>query len=145
MMDTDHGIFNSMIGQGWTLVGISGDWGATAGCDSHDAVSYPGSDPDMVSAGGTSLALGLGGAYDQEQAWIGTNCAINDGGSGGGSSAYYAAPSYMGLPTGIMRPVPDIALNADAIGHHRFIISERSRRAAANLHLLAAPASWRPK
>ena len=31
-LDTDHGIFNAMIAQGWTLVASSGDQGATAGC-----------------------------------------------------------------------------------------------------------------
>lgn len=119
VMDTDHGIFNSMIGQGWTLVSISGDWGATSwngsGCTTHDAVTYPGSDPNMVSAGGSSLELTQGPIFIDEPAWTGgaDGCAANDGGSGGGSSAYYAAPSYMGLPSGAKRPVPDIALNAD--------------------------------
>jgi hypothetical protein len=115
LMDTDHGIFNSMIGQGWTLVAFSGDGGATASCAGHFAVSYPGSDPDMVSAGGTSLALGFDSIFDDEVAWSGGTggCANNDGGSGGGFSAYYAAPSYMGLPAGSKRPVPDVALNAD--------------------------------
>ena len=118
-MDIYHGIFNSMIGQGWTLVGIAGDWGATAGCAAQDGVSYPGSDPDMVSAGGTSLQLSQGPAYIGESAWTGgpNGCALNDGGGGGGFSAYYAAPSYMALPSGSKRPVPDIALNADGYYH----------------------------
>jgi hypothetical protein len=120
-MDTDHGIFNSMIGQGWTLVSISGDWGATswessggsAGCTPFLAVTYPGSDPNVVSAGGSSLNMGNG--FADEIGWSGgpSGCANDDGGSGGGISAYYAAPSYMGLPSGAKRPVPDIALNAD--------------------------------
>ena len=42
VMDTDHGIFNAMIGQGWTLVAASGDYGATADCLNQDAVLYPG-------------------------------------------------------------------------------------------------------
>ena len=114
-MDTDHGIFNSMIGQGWTLVSISGDWGATAECLPQDGVSYPGSDPDVVSAGGSSLQLSSEKIFDGESAWTGGPdfCSTNDGGTGGGYSAYYAAPSYMALPSGTKRPVPDIALNAD--------------------------------
>jgi hypothetical protein len=118
-MDTDHGIFNSMIGQGWTLVSISGDWGATSwagsGCTHFDAVTYPGSDPNVVSAGGTSLQLGNGPTFDTEVAWSGgpNGCANDDGGSGGGNSAYYSAPSYQSLPAGSMRQVPDIALNGD--------------------------------
>lgn len=123
-MDTDHGIFNAMIGQGWTLVSISGDWGATSwgttsgsseGCVPHLAVTYPGSDPNMVSAGGSSLTLGNGLSFSEEFAWVAgpSGCAADDGGSGGGTSAYYAAPSYQGLPIGAKRQVPDIALNAD--------------------------------
>ena len=55
IMDIDHGIFNSMIGQGWTLVSSRVMGAATASCVRHVAVSYPGSDPDMVSAGGYFL------------------------------------------------------------------------------------------
>jgi pro-kumamolisin-like protein/Big-like domain-containing protein len=119
VMDTDHGIFNSMIGQGWTLVAFAGDTGATADCLHQDGVTYPGSDPDVVSAGGSSLQLSAGPIFDTETAWTGgaDGCATNDGGSGGGASAYYAAPSYMALPSGSKRPVPDIALNADWLNH----------------------------
>jgi len=121
-MDIDHGIFNSMIGQGWTLVSISGDWGATSwdgACTNFDAVTYPGSDPNMLSAGGSSLELSQGPIFIQETAWTGgaDGCATNDGGTGGGSSAYYAAPAYMELPSGTLRQVPDIALNADWLYH----------------------------
>jgi hypothetical protein len=114
-MDIDHGIFNSMIGQGWTVVGISGDGGATADCVTQDAVSYPGSDPDVLSAGGTSLTLVNGPLYRSETGWTGGYdlCAANDGGSGGGSSAYFEAPAYMEQLSGTFRQVPDIALNAD--------------------------------
>jgi hypothetical protein len=123
VMDTDHGIFNAMIGQGWTLVAFSGDWGATSwsgsGCTTQDAVTYPGSDPNVVSAGGSALELYTGPTFIYEAAWTGGNagCFANDGGSGGGVSAYYAAPSYMALPSGSKRPVPDIALNADSLNY----------------------------
>jgi hypothetical protein len=114
VMDTDHGIFNAMIGQGWTLVGISHDGGATASCVRHDAVSYPGSDPNFVSAGGTQLSLFSGPVFNSEVGWTGgpAGCAANDGGSGGGNSAYWPSPSYQ-LGSGFPRQVPDIALNAD--------------------------------
>ena len=119
-MDTDHGIFNSMIGQGWTLVSNSGDGGATAWdgytCTSHDSVAYPGSDPDMVSAGGSALWLEGGPQFISEVALpsetVAGSCNGFLGGSGGGNSAYYVAPSYMGLPSNFPRQVPDIALNA---------------------------------
>jgi hypothetical protein len=114
-MDVFHGIFNSMIGQGWTVVGISGDGGATADCVTQDAVSYPGSDPDVVSAGGSYLVLSNGLFFGGETGWTGGYdlCVANDGGSGGGSSAYFTAPAYMEEPSGVFRQVPDIALNAD--------------------------------
>jgi hypothetical protein len=112
-MDTDHAIFDSMVGQGWTLVSISHDGGATTSCVHHDAVNYPGSDPDVVASGGTTLSLSSGPIYNSEVGWTGgpDGCAANDGGSGGGVSAYWAAPSYQGVSGN--RQVPDIALNAD--------------------------------
>ena len=70
----------------------------------------------MVSAGGSSLELYTGPTFISEVAWTGgaEGCSVNDGGTGGGVSAYYAAPSYMAVP-GSKRPVPDIALNADSL------------------------------
>jgi len=122
-MDTDHGIFNAMIGQGWSLVGISHDHGATADC-STISVSYPGSDPDLVSAGGTTLFLNFDSTYNSEVAWTGGtgagSCAANNGGGGGGCSQKFAAPGYQGSSpacgTG-SRSVPDVSLNA-AIGQN---------------------------
>lgn len=123
-MDTDHGIFNSMVGQGWSLVGISHDYGATADC-STISVSYPGSDPDLVSAGGTTLTLNFDSTYFNEVAWTGGatqgSCAGNNGGGGGGCSSKFAAPGYQaGLPQCVgARSVPDVSLNA-ASGQNYF-------------------------
>lgn len=117
-MDTDHAIFNSMLGQGWTILALSHDYGATGGCDDALRVTYPGSDPDVVSVGGTSLALYSDGTFASETAWEGGHsagsCSKNGGGSGGGCSAYYAAPGYQSTPYcgAGSRSVPDIALNA---------------------------------
>jgi len=126
-MDTDHGIFNSMVGQGWTLVGISHDHGATADC-STISVSYPGSDPDIVSSGGTTLSLNFDSTYFSEVAWTGGStpgsCVFpqNNGGGGGGCSAKFAAPGYQGsnpyCGSG-SRSVPDVSLNA-AIGQNYY-------------------------
>jgi predicted thioesterase len=114
-MDTDHGIFNAMVAQGWTLVAASGDQGVTAGCGDAYRVQYPASDPNIVGAGGTELQLYSNGVFYAETGWTGgpDGCGSNDGGSTGGASAYYAAPSYQ-TPLGFsVRFVPDIALNAD--------------------------------
>jgi len=117
-MNTDHAIFNSMLGQGWTMMAASGDSGAVDGCGNARRVDYPSSDPDFVAVGGTSLALYSDGTFYSETGWQGGTfagaCSENDGGSTGGCSAYWAAPGYQSHPycgSG-SRSVPDIALNA---------------------------------
>jgi hypothetical protein len=113
---TRHAIFDQMVGLGWTLVAASGDRGAFDDC-SHLSVAYPASDPDVVGAGGTELGLSSGPLYNFEVAWSGgpDGCGSNDGGSGGGCSAIFAAPSFQSnQPCGSgSRAVPDISLNAD--------------------------------
>jgi pro-kumamolisin-like protein len=116
VMSTRNDIFSEMVGQGWTLVAASGDRGAYDDC-SHLAVSFPASSPNVVGAGGTELSLTSGPTYSSEVSWSGgpDHCANNDGGSGGGCSTVYAAPSFQSnQPCGPgSRGVPDISLNAD--------------------------------
>jgi hypothetical protein len=113
---TRHAIFNNMVGLGWALTAASGDRGAFDDC-SHLSVAYPASDPDVVGAGGTELSLSSGPLYNFEVAWSGgpDGCGSNDGGSGGGCSVIFAAPSFQSnQPCGSgSRAVPDISLNAD--------------------------------
>ncbi|HEY2577118.1 MAG TPA: S53 family peptidase, partial [Streptosporangiaceae bacterium] len=115
-MSTRDAIFSQMAGQGWTLTAASGDRGAFDDC-SHLAVSFPASDPNVVGAGGTTLSLSAGPIYNSEVTWSGgpAGCSSNDGGSGGGCSSVFAAPSYQSNhPCGTgSRGVPDISLNAD--------------------------------
>jgi subtilase family serine protease len=117
VMDSYHAVFDQMSGQGWTLVAGSGDGGATSDCADHLSVIYPGSDPDVTAAGGTTLGGGSYG-YVFETGWTGGSygCSNNDGGGGGGCSAYFSAPSYQGTPAcgANSRSLPDLALNADA-------------------------------
>jgi kumamolisin len=115
-MNTDHAIFNSMVGQGWTLVTDSDDKGAFADC-SHVSVEYPASDPDVMSAGGTDLQAA--GGFSSETAWIGAtgagSCATNGGGGGGGCSVQWALPSYQSGRIQSLcttRAEPDVSLNA---------------------------------
>ncbi len=123
-MDSYHAVFNQMSGQGWTLVAASGDGGATADCADHLSVSYPASDPDVTAAGGTTLQLTWAySVFVSETGWTGGSygCSNNDGGSGGGCSAYYPAPLYQFPPSGYpacggsSRSLPDLALNADGL------------------------------
>jgi Pro-kumamolisin, activation domain len=113
---TRHAIFDQMVGQGWALTAASGDRGAFDDC-SHLSVAYPASDPDVVGAGGSELSLSSGPLYNFEVAWSGgpDGCGSNDGGSGGGCSAIFTAPSFQSnQPCGSgSRAVPDISLNAD--------------------------------
>jgi kumamolisin len=115
-IDAMHHVFAKMAGQGWTLVGSSGDQGATAGCGNLLAVQYPSSDPLFVGVGGTQLLEG-NNQTDYEVAWTGLtkkgSCASNNGGGTGGFSTHFQAPSYQ-KPLGFaMRAVPDIALDSD--------------------------------
>jgi hypothetical protein len=115
-MTARNNIFNEMAGQGWTLVAASGDRGAYDDC-SHLSVSFPASSPDVVGAGGTELSLSSGPVFNSEVAWSGgpDGCGSNDGGSGGGCSSVFAAPSFQSNePCGSgSRAVPDLSLNAD--------------------------------
>jgi kumamolisin len=115
-MSTRDAIFSQMSGQGWTLVAASGDRGAYDDC-AHLSVSYPASDPNVVGAGGSELSLSSGPVFNSEVAWSGgpDGCGSNDGGSGGGCSGEFAAPSFQSnQPCGSgSRAVPDISLNAD--------------------------------
>lgn len=129
-METAHSTFNMMLGEGWSLVAAAGDNGATATvpnsngvqqCQPFPSVIYPGSDPDLVSAGGTTLALFSNGLYVSEVAWTGGtspgSCNTNNGGTGGGCSALWGRPGYQTnkdcpSPTGYYRSIPDLALNA---------------------------------
>jgi len=114
-MDARHAIFDAMVGQGWTLLSASGDWGAYNDCQ-HLSVAFPASDPDFVGVGGTYLTTSPSG-FGSEMGWQGNtspgSCASASGGSGGGCSIHFAAPSYQSTAACYgNRSVPDIALNA---------------------------------
>ncbi len=76
--------------------------------DSGWGASWPAASPNVVSVGGTSLALKNNGSLDREEAWQG---------SGGGISAYESQPSYQksySIPKAKgMRAIPDVSYNAD--------------------------------
>ena len=119
-----HSIFNQMLGQGMTIMAAAGDSGATAGCGDSIAVLYPGSDPDVVSVGGTALQTSIYG-FSSEVAWTGGtssgSCSHNNGGTGGGCSVLFSAPGYQSSPAcgSGSRSIPDIALNA-AVGQNYY-------------------------
>jgi kumamolisin len=121
-----HSVFNSMAGEGWTMMVASGDQGATSDCTLTTgtlSVQYPGSDPDIVGVGGTTLfSGGASGVFTGEIAWTGGtkagSCAFptNNGGSTGGCSTVFGVPAYQigsNATCGTQRGVPDISLNAN--------------------------------
>jgi hypothetical protein len=131
-------IFKQMALQGQTLVAASGDSGSedcydpSQGSDVTSlAVDDPGSQPNVVSAGGTTMPSA--GTNSGETVWnncegesLGTGCSTNGvaGGGGGGVSAVWPQPLYQnglvagtgnpcGALSGSCRLVPDVSANAD--------------------------------
>lgn len=82
---------------GVTFTASSGDNGA--------GVEWPAASPYVLSVGGTTLYLDANGNRTSESAWSG---------SGGGSSSFYAEPSWQtGWQSSNRRGVPDVSLVAD--------------------------------
>ncbi|HEY7833661.1 MAG TPA: S53 family peptidase [Ktedonobacterales bacterium] len=124
--------YQQIATQGYTVVTASGDSGATdcAAIDCLDTqgnpdpskfatvptISFPASDPWVLTVGGTSLQT-KGAGYD-ETAWA---CnGVTSGCSGGGTSQFFAVPTYQqGLPAAVrgqlsgQRGIPDVAADAD--------------------------------
>jgi Pro-kumamolisin, activation domain/Bacterial Ig-like domain (group 3) len=100
---TMHPIFNTMVGTGITLIAASGDNGASDGCGDATSVDYPSSDPDFLAAGGTQLDMYANGIFYSETGWQGESwsgaCGSNHGGSTGGVSVLFAAPSWQTATT----------------------------------------------
>jgi subtilase family serine protease len=99
----------------------SGDNGAyTCGEDQDPASSFPATLPTVTAVGGTTVFQSTTGAYYKEMAW---GAPLDESGSGGGPSLYYAVPDYQksvvqSAGNGL-RQVPDVAANADpSTGFH---------------------------
>ncbi|TMF10354.1 MAG: hypothetical protein E6I41_04005, partial [Chloroflexi bacterium] len=70
----------------------SGDNGAyTCGLDQEAAGSFPSTLPTVTAVGGTSVFESASGVYYKEYAW---GSPLDQSGSGGGASQFYAIPSY---------------------------------------------------
>jgi hypothetical protein len=127
---TENGIFQRMALQGQTVIAASGDAGSedclpTNGSDQL-AVDDPGSQPDVVSAGGTALTTA---AVSSQSVWNDcegsvTLCSGNTtlGAAGGGYSLQWPAnpgqPAALGPPTtpcglATCRAVPDFSYPSD--------------------------------
>lgn len=146
-MDAFSQLFQQANVEGITIVGPSGDSGATD-CDYRVttatqglAVDFPGSSPFVTAAGGTMFNEGsatgatsywsgsngsnAGSAtgYIPETVWNESNSTSGLGAGGGGASIFYTKPSWQtgpGVPVDNARDVPDISLNA-AAGHDGYL------------------------
>ena len=128
-----HGIFNSMTGEGYTLIASAGDNGSSDGCGDAVLVDWPAADPNFIAAGGTGLTFNSDGTFKSEVAWTGDTwsnaCANNWGGGGGGPSALFSQgwwqsgltyeyydptdTTYWVVSGSTARLLPDISLSAD--------------------------------
>jgi len=121
-------IMKSLVAAGVTIFSSSGDDGAYDCGTSAHTVDYPGSSPEVVSVGGTSLTSTDGAANDggnwSEAAWSCDSFATcagahGTGGSGGGVSTVFAEPAYQSAALSSAldarggRLVPDIAAVGD--------------------------------
>lgn len=129
-MNAENAVFTQMIAQGIAVFVALGDFGAnnvgSANCVTGTGIGPqlldPGSQPNITSAGGTSLTTSSLQAYVSEAVWNDTNGT----GTGGGVSAYWPIPSYQaGLSTAdtqfsaVKRNAPDMSLDADpATGYY---------------------------
>ncbi len=129
-LQTENAIFSRMALQGQTMVAASGDsgsedcFGAPPGSfDESLAVDDPGSQPDVLSAGGTTLpSTGVASqtVWNDCESFGNDSCAMRlnsagllaNGAGGGGYSAVWARPSYQ-PGTNTHRAVPDISYPSD--------------------------------
>ena len=155
--------FQQANAQGSTIIGPSGDSGATD-CDFQLptatqglAVDFPGSSPFVTAAGGTMFNEGSGtywsgtnGSYSgsalgyiPETVWNESNSS-GLASSGGGVSSYFSKPAWQvgnGVPADQSRDVPDISLNS-ASAHDGYLFCSRGsctngyRNASSNLNVV---------
>ena len=117
-LDTDAQYFASLANAGVTVFASSGDMGANPDIRYPSQLGicpeYPACDPNVIGVGGTALTMNSAGTVTSEPVWNDGNYH-GDGltwATGGGISAHFARPSWqtgLGVPTGSMRLVPDVA------------------------------------
>jgi subtilase family serine protease len=113
----------ALASEGVAVFVSSGDSGAQ-GCQTWPqapnpnalCVSYPSTDPNVVSVGGVNAPLNTAGQLVGGMTAWGDRTSNGYGGSGGGVSAYFTLPPYQQGAAGILgsyRNVPDVSLDAD--------------------------------
>ena len=111
--------------QGVTVCIASGDTGSDSKVgDGQAHVQYPGSDPWVLSCGGTTIGDVIGTSFDE---WVWND---GSGATGGGVSAIFPLPWYQvdaGVPGSVNdghhgRGVPDVAANASVASGYPIIV-----------------------
>jgi subtilase family serine protease len=128
-LDTENSIFQRMALQGQTVIAASGDSGSEdcfnlfaqpPNTNTGLAVDDPGSQPDVISAGGTTLlATGVGSqtVWNNCMAMLQVICANHQasngkGAGGGGFSSHWSTPPYQPALSSF-RTVPDFSYPSD--------------------------------
>ena len=109
----------------------SGDFGAyDCGQANGTSVDFPSALPNITAVGGTTAFQSIDGKYFKEMAW---SAPIDQRGTGGGASQYYARPDYQKSVAQAagngMRQVPDVASDADPASGFSFIFGGRAGQA----------------
>jgi hypothetical protein len=114
MQDTEYA---NMVAAGMTGFVATGDNGAYANLDKSTLdVQFPGSDPNVVAVGGTTLTINNDGSYGSESALWCPTCITDGWGGGGGNSVTFIKPSWQSGVTGVSgtgRGLPDASLDMD--------------------------------
>ena len=136
----EKNLFAMAVAQGQNIFAASADSGSS-GCafDANPTTNLsaddPAAQPYVIGVGGTTLHLNNNNTFSSETAWNDQptgSASPQGGGSGGGISAFWQAPSWQSAPgvnnsysrgtpctasSGhICREVPDVSLNADFMG-----------------------------
>ncbi len=117
--------FTSAKSAGVTVLGASGDYGATncsnaaSPCSlyAHRVNSWPSSDPLVTSVGGLQLSISAAAPYHQTKPPVVWN--DGSGAGGGGDSAAFAVPPFQSSVSGVVgkwRGTPDVSMSASVLG-----------------------------
>jgi kumamolisin len=151
LVDAVSQAFEDAAIQGVTICIASGDTGSQSKIpDGNAHVQYPGSDPWVLSCGGTTIGSVSGSSCD-EWTWIDSfsfgGSPTLEGATGGGVSAIFPLPYYQvdaSVPTSVNdghsgRGVPDVAANASPNSGYPIILGGSLSAWPANGTSASAP------
>lgn len=135
-------MFEQAAAEGINVFVSAGDWGDWTPFIGYKDVSFPASDPYVVSVGGSSLFVDNKNNYQSEMEWGDTFTQILSpsgqllasnlfwAGTGGGTSNFFAKPSWQtgvsGLGSTNMRQVPDVGYNSDPFTGFELVMPDGS-------------------